>query len=529
MTFQTGYCIMGKGLTGIRDHFLVKYNMSDFYRYQKSVLLVYFMFIFIVILLVMSLATLSFGINRFLLMCAITGPTFLMCFVILMIIRSGRIELAANVLVYFCCLITIAGYVTKPIHMAGVSLAYFMYADLVFATMFCSFAISTSILFLFVATHAAYFVMIAKPQATGLLVETTRTCLVDGIVTLILVFIITAVSNRFLNRAICRSDSEAAENRRQYDLIKSLMLALRDISDQIGESIRVTSNVVSRFSENSLRQESAVGGVNRAVGTLIAGADSIMGANAAQGKSLLELIEGFSELSGLIDRIEKIGSEISGMFVSFLSVAEKGERSSAMLDEINRKISDNSNRILSVINIMTDFFDRINLLSLNASIEAARAGEYGRGFAVVAEEIGKLADHSAGELKQITDLIGTNKNDVERGSAIIVEIISFIKNMFDDTKAMRVKADEIIEIIREQEKLKGRMNEKTAEVREKSESIALSMGIQKQSVEDVVSAIDVTNLIMANNGEHTEELRGNAEKLINLSEELERKFDRSLE
>lgn len=73
-------------------------------------------------------------------------------------------------------------------------------------------------------------------------------------------------------------------------------------------------------------------------------------------------------------------------------MSRSGRGSSGSLDDINKKILTNSNDIRSITGIIDDFFERINLLSLNASIEAARAGEHGRGFAVVADEIGKLAE-----------------------------------------------------------------------------------------------------------------------------------------
>lgn len=122
-------------------------------------------------------------------------------------------------------------------------------------------------------------------------------------------------------------------------------------------------------------------------------------------QSIRDVASNASDASGQVEQVnvlagrgaENVASTISS--VADLNTALMNARS------IIQELSESSNQIESILEVITHISDQTNLLALNAAIEAARAGESGRGFAVVADEVRSLALKTQSSAEEIHTMI----------------------------------------------------------------------------------------------------------------------------
>ncbi len=103
--------------------------------------------------------------------------------------------------------------------------------------------------------------------------------------------------------------------------------------------------------------------------------------------------------------------------------------------EVMARLTESTQAIGAVVDIINHIAEQTNMLALNASIEAAGAGDAGKGFAVVANEVKALARQTADATQMIsnkTEEIRLNSNEVQERTYYILEEIEQISQANSD-------------------------------------------------------------------------------------------------
>ncbi len=288
--------------------------------------------------------------------------------------------------------------------------------------------------------------------------------------------------------------------------IKTQARSMGEISSDLSANMTETASAVNQITANIqmvksqvTNQASGVTEMQSSIETVLKNVEGLRNLIDTQATNVVQSSSSIEEMVANINSVSRI-LEKNELSVRELSdVSQQGRTKMDEVATLMQEIARSSDTLLEASSVIHDVSSQTNLLSMNAAIEAAHAGEFGKGFAVVASEIGKLAEESGQQAKNITTSLEALKRLIDTVYASTDEAQTFLERSFELTKTVHDQETHIKNAMDEQNSAGG---EVLSAIRE---------------INDITSQVRDGSVEMHTG---TTEIRGEMERLTRLTAEL---------
>jgi methyl-accepting chemotaxis protein len=292
--------------------------------------------------------------------------------------------------------------------------------------------------------------------------------------------------------ALARSFNQVLEN------LQSMIASIQQLTIELGQGADNLRQASKDNNEGVNRQTSAISMVATAINEMQSAIGEVAG-NASEAANVTREAENKGNNSAKI--IRKSSEQVHRLSAQITKAVD-----------VIRKLSDDSNNIASVLDVIRGIAEQTNLLALNAAIEAARAGDQGRGFAVVADEVRTLAKRTQQSTEDIQAMIEALQTGVS-------EIVSVMETGSQE-------ASETVKLSTDAEQELNAILDAMTRITDMNTSVASATEQQTQVVDEINRSITEIDDLASESATRSEEIDGISQSLDAYARELEKQTGR---
>jgi len=243
-------------------------------------------------------------------------------------------------------------------------------------------------------------------------VSVTRTII---IIAMVIGLAMLVLSERYLALCLARS-LEWVKQHLQVLSVGSLDKPTKDLGhNEVGQLIPYLATMQENWVKTVAQIRNSAGEIYQGASEIASGNTDLSSRTEEQAAALTQTAASMEELSAVVKQNADNANQASQLAKTASEAVNTGEERVQAVIASMKNITNSSQKITDIINVIDSIAFQTNILALNAAVEAARAGEQGRGFAVVASEVRNLAQRSAGAAKEIKALINESVVNVNNG------------------------------------------------------------------------------------------------------------------
>ncbi|MFI8980245.1 methyl-accepting chemotaxis protein [Ectopseudomonas khazarica] len=352
-----------------------------------------------------------------------------------------------------------------------------------------------------------------RKASSGLIVVAAALALLFGLAAAI---IISLVIVRPLKRVIALAESVAGgdlsvhleQDRR--DEIGQLLAAMQRMADNLRDMVGRLQGGVAQISNSAQSLSATAEQTRQGVNGQKLETDQVATAMSEMTATVHEVARNAEAAAASTEQADQRVGNGSQVVRQTLQRIEQLARAMDTTTASIQRLSQDTQRIDAVLEVIKSVAEQTNLLALNAAIEAARAGEQGRGFAVVADEVRALAKRTQQSTAEIESLISALREGSRRAVADMEQSAGLVEKTVDDASQTEVALLAIAEAVT----LISEMNQQIAAAAEQQTAVAEEINRSVTSIRDIAdqsaTAMDETAASSIQLAELGRELQGMA-------------------